>query len=55
MFEHLVESADYWKHIADGDGLADYGEKENLLECVSTYTHKVASLTRERLERSHRG
>ena len=46
VFEHLVESADYWKHIADGDGLADYGEKENLLECVSTYTHKVASLTR---------
>ncbi|MGI6639919.1 MAG: hypothetical protein ACOX48_00175 [Limnochordia bacterium] len=43
VFEHLVESADYWKHIADGDGLADYGEKENLLECVSTYTHKVAS------------
>ena len=42
MFEHLVESADYWKHIADGDGLADYGEG-NLLECVSTYTHKVAS------------
>jgi len=43
VFEHLVESADYWKHIADEDGLADYGEKENLLECVSTYTHKVAS------------
>jgi hypothetical protein len=26
------------------DGLADYGTETNLLECVPTYTHKVASL-----------
>ena len=26
------------------DALADYGENTNLLECVPTYTHKVASL-----------
>ncbi len=28
----------------DGSGLADYGEIDNLLECVSSYTHEVASL-----------
>jgi len=27
-----------------GSGLADYGEIDNLLECVSSYTHEVASL-----------
>ena len=26
------------------DGLADYGTETHLLECVPTYTHKVAAL-----------
>ncbi|NLG70268.1 MAG: hypothetical protein GX496_12030 [Firmicutes bacterium] len=43
VIEHLDESARYWRRIAGEDGLADYGGPENLLECVSTYTHKVAS------------
>lgn len=41
--DHLLASARYWKRIAGDDLLADYGRAENLLECVSTYTHKVAS------------
>lgn len=41
--DHLVTSARYWRRLAGDDLLADYGGAENLLECVSTYTHKVAS------------
>ncbi|HEX7021920.1 MAG TPA: hypothetical protein VF171_03615, partial [Trueperaceae bacterium] len=41
--EHLLECAQYYRHLAGEDGLADYGGAENLLECVSSYTHKVAS------------
>jgi hypothetical protein len=33
-----------WKALRRDDGLADYGEIDNLLECVSSYTHEVASL-----------
>lgn len=40
---HLRDAALYYRRIAGEDGLADYGGAENLLECVSTYTHKVAS------------
>lgn len=43
VLEHLVNAALYYRRIADSDGLADYGGANNLLECVSTYTHKVAS------------
>lgn len=43
VLDHLRESARYWRRIAGDDLLADYGGPENLLECVSTYTHKVAS------------
>src|SRR5690606_38944511 len=39
----LVEHARYYRRLAGDDGLADYGTAANLLECVSTYTHKVAS------------
>lgn len=43
VLDHLVDAARYYQRIAGDDGLADYGGAENLLECVSTYTHKVAS------------
>lgn len=43
VLDHLLTAARYYQRIADADGLADYGGAENLLECVSTYTHKVAS------------
>jgi hypothetical protein len=34
-----------WQRLRRGDsGLADYGDEDNLLECVSTYTHEVAGL-----------
>merc|ERR1711871_686110 len=37
-------SSAYCTHANVRDGLADYGLETNLLECVPTYTHKVASL-----------
>lgn len=33
-----------WHRLRGASGLADYGEIDNLLECVSTYVHEVASL-----------
>lgn len=33
-----------WKELRRDTPLADYGEIDNLLECVSSYTHEVASL-----------
>lgn len=33
-----------WKALRRGTALADYGEIDNLLECVSSYTHEVAGL-----------
>ncbi|MFC4554144.1 hypothetical protein [Georgenia faecalis] len=33
-----------WHRLRTSSGLADYGEIDNLLECVSTYVHEVASL-----------
>jgi hypothetical protein len=43
-WQHLVAWATAWKELRRGSDLADYGEINNLLECVSTYTHEVASL-----------
>lgn len=42
--EHLVTWAEAWKGLRRRGALADYGEIDNLLECVSSYTHEVASL-----------
>ena len=36
--------AEAWKALRHSGPLADYGEIDNLLECVSSYTHEVASL-----------
>ena len=43
-FEFLEEYANHYKKFLKPSGLADYGGINNLLECVSTYTHEVASL-----------
>ncbi len=42
--EHLQSCADHWRVLNAADYLADYGDPRNLLECVRTYTHKVAAL-----------
>jgi len=41
---HLVDWSGAWKGLRGTGRLADYGEIDNLLECVSSYTHEVASL-----------
>lgn len=43
VLRHLEAASLYYTRLSGEDGLADYGEAENLLECVSSYTHKVAS------------
>ena len=45
VLERLRVLATNWKKLlrAPTDTLADYGEAENLLECVPTYIHKVPS------------
>lgn len=44
VLEHLVEWARAWQGLRRNGRLADYGEIDNLLECVSSYTHEVAGL-----------
>ncbi|NUU04985.1 hypothetical protein [Leifsonia sp. C5G2] len=44
VLEHVVEWAQAYRGLRVGGRLADYGEIDNLLECVSSYTHEVASL-----------
>ncbi len=44
VLQHLQRSANHWRNLNAEDYLADYGEANNLLECVKTYTHKVAAL-----------
>ena len=45
VLEHLVDHALYWKTLdKNGDGLADYGELDDLLEVVSTWLHEVAAM-----------
>jgi hypothetical protein len=42
---HLTDHALHWKTLEkQGIGLADYGELQNLLEVISTYTHEVAGM-----------
>lgn len=42
--EHLERYATSWRQFRTDRGLADYGGIGNLLECVSSYVHEVASL-----------
>ena len=44
VLDHLRRCATHWRRLGADDDLADYGEANNLLECVKTYTHKVAAL-----------
>ncbi|MGD8778689.1 MAG: hypothetical protein PVH88_06970 [Ignavibacteria bacterium] len=44
IFDYLVEFATNYRQFKTPYGLADYGGINNLLECVSTYIHEVASL-----------
>ena len=44
VIELLERYAMNWKRFRKSSGLADYGELNNLLECVNTYLHEVASL-----------
>ncbi|MGW9588615.1 hypothetical protein [Microbacterium sp. NPDC055455] len=43
VLDHLRFWAQAWQGLRRSSPLADYGEIENLLECVSSYTHEVAS------------
>ncbi|OYN90319.1 glucosidase family protein [Parenemella sanctibonifatiensis] len=42
--DHVRAWALAWQDKRSDSGLADYGGIDNLLECVSTYVHEVASL-----------
>ncbi|ADB50914.1 hypothetical protein [Conexibacter woesei] len=42
--DHLGEWATAWRGLRGRHALADYGGTDNLLECVSSYVHEVASL-----------
>lgn len=42
--DHVRAWALAWQDKRAGSALADYGQIDNLLECVSTYVHEVASL-----------
>ena len=44
VIDLLLKFASNWKNFKSPNGLADYGGINNLLECVSTYIHEVASL-----------
>jgi hypothetical protein len=44
VLDYIFQYATSWKRFKSASGLADYGEINNLLECVSTYIHEVASL-----------
>ncbi|MCG7413078.1 hypothetical protein MHK74_00475 [Microbacterium aurum] len=44
VLESVRQWATAWKALRGAGTLADYGEIDNLLECVSSYTHEVASL-----------
>lgn len=42
--EHLRACAVHYRALDRGSGLADYGDRNSLLEAVGTYEHEVASL-----------
>jgi len=44
VIEYLQHYATNWQQFKTKSGLADYGGLNNLLECVNTYLHEVASL-----------
>lgn len=44
VIDYLKEFSTNYRQFKTNSGLADYGGINNLLECVSTYIHEVASL-----------
>src|SRR5690606_32473675 len=42
--EHLLHMATHYRELDRGSGLADYGDRNSLLEAVGSYTHEVASV-----------
>jgi hypothetical protein len=44
VLEHLLACATHYRTLDRGSGLADYGDRNSLLEAVGTYEHEVASL-----------
>jgi hypothetical protein len=44
VLDHLRACAAHYRTLDRGSGLADYGDRNSLLEAVGTYTHEVASL-----------
>jgi hypothetical protein len=44
VLDHLRACATHYRTLDRGSGLADYGDRNSLLEAVGTYTHEVASL-----------
>lgn len=44
VLDHLKNLVCHYQQLDQGTGLADYGDRNSLLECVSSYTHEVASL-----------
>nr|WP_026875090.1 hypothetical protein [Jiangella gansuensis] len=42
--DHVADWATAWEQLRTSHPLADYGEIDNLMECVSSYIHEVASL-----------
>jgi len=44
VLEHLRGCAAHYRTLNRGHGLADYGDRNSLLEAVGTYEHEVASL-----------
>ena len=42
--EHLLSCAAHYRTLVRDSGLADYGDRNSLLEAVGTYEHEVASL-----------
>lgn len=44
VLEHLRACATHYRTLDRGSGLADYGDRNSLLEAVGTYQHEVASL-----------
>ena len=41
---HLERMALHYRDLDRGSGLADFGDRNSLLECVGSYVHEVASL-----------
>lgn len=44
VWDHLDAMASHYKELDGGHGLADYGDRNSLLEAVGSYTHEVAAV-----------